>query len=128
MKTFRISFTIESENAQSAADYIHRTYPDIKSFGVFDYEKSPTVAPPKSPTKKLVVNPESKWPLWAKAMKRFAKPEDKGIGDVVARMIGDTNSEAFKMWYLRQFGKICGCAGRQAQWNMQFPLEHETAA
>ena len=68
------------------------------------------------------------WPIWAKAMKQFSKPVDKGIGDVVARMIGDTNSEAFKMWYLRQFGKICGCAGRQAQWNRQYPLEHETAA
>ena len=72
--------------------------------------------------------PESAWPIWAKAMKRFAKPQDKGIGDVVARMIGDENSAAFKAWYFATFGKTCGCAGRQARWNAQYPLRHEISA
>ena len=71
---------------------------------------------------------QSEWPIWAKALRQFAKPEDKGIGDVVARMIGDYNSATFKSWYRATFGKDCGCAGRQAKWNRQYPLEHEAAA
>ncbi len=62
------------------------------------------------------------WPLWAKALKQFSKPEDKGIGDVVARMIGDEKSLAFKTWHLATFGKPCNCNGRQARWNRLYPL------
>ncbi len=64
----------------------------------------------------------SEWPIWAKALKQLAKPEDKGIGDVVARMIGDEKSEAFKSWHLATFGKPCNCNGRQARWNLLYPL------
>ena len=64
----------------------------------------------------------NEWPIWARIMKQFSKPEDKGIGDVVARIIGNENSQAFKSWHLLTFGKTCGCAGRQAKWNKQFPL------
>ncbi len=60
------------------------------------------------------------WPMWAKALAQFAKPEDKGIGDVVARMIGDERSEKFKAWYLVTFGKKCGCNGRQNLWNQKY--------
>ncbi|SRR6266446_2885332 len=72
----------------------------------------------------LVVNAvhESDWPLWAKGLKLLASPEDKGIGDVLARIIGTENSEAFKMWYKKTFGKDCVCNGRQAAWNAQYPL------
>jgi hypothetical protein len=66
--------------------------------------------------------PYIQWPVWAKALNQFSKPEDKGIGDVIARMIGDENSEAFKMWYRGTFGKACGCARRQAKWNLMYPL------
>ncbi len=62
------------------------------------------------------------WPLWAKALKQFAKPEDKGIGDVVARMIGDENSAKFKAWHQAAFGKPCNCNARQALWNALYPL------
>ncbi len=54
-----------------------------------------------------------------------AIPEDKGIGDIVARMIGKENSEAFKMWFKKLFGKDCGCTGRQLQWNRMYPLNKE---
>jgi hypothetical protein len=63
-----------------------------------------------------------KWPKWAKALKHLAQPEDKGIGDVVARMIGAGNSAAFKAWYKLTFGKDCGCTDRQADWNRKYPL------
>lgn len=64
----------------------------------------------------------TRWPLWAKALKRFAKPKDKGLGDVIARTIGDERSEAFKKWYKATFGKSCGCSGRQALLNQTYPL------
>ncbi len=62
------------------------------------------------------------WPLWAKAFKQFATPDDKGIGDVVARMIGDENSAKFKVWHLAIFRRTCRCNGRQNLWNMKYPL------
>ncbi len=62
------------------------------------------------------------WPTWAKALSRRAKPEDKGIGDVVARTIGPETSGAFKAFYEMTFGKPCGCNGRQKLWNQKYPL------
>ncbi len=66
--------------------------------------------------------PSNEWPIWAKALKQFSKPEDKGIGDVVARIIGDEKSEAFKTWHYATFGKPCNCTARQARWNRLYPL------
>ncbi len=66
--------------------------------------------------------PRKDWPLWAKGLGMLSKPEDKGVGDVVARMIGDENSEAFKAWHLATFGKACNCTARRDRWNRQFPL------
>jgi hypothetical protein len=62
------------------------------------------------------------WPIWAKALKQFAAPNDKGIGDIAARMIGDENSAKFKAWHLATFGRPCGCNGRQERWNRMYPL------
>lgn len=64
----------------------------------------------------------NEWPVWAKALKQFSTPEDKGIGDVVARMIGDENSATFKAWHLATFGRPCNCTARRDRWNRQFPL------
>lgn len=66
--------------------------------------------------------PRDQWPIWAKALAQFSKPEDKGIGDVVARMIGDESSAKFKAWYLATLGRPCGCNGRQKLWNQEYPL------
>ncbi len=62
------------------------------------------------------------WPPWAVALRQFANPEDKGIGDVVARMIGAENSAAFKLWFKETFNRDCGCNGRQKLWNQTYPL------
>lgn len=67
--------------------------------------------------------PYDKWPIWAKALAHAAKPQDKGIGDLVARLIGDENSEAFTKWFQSTFNKPCGCKGRQALWNRVYPLK-----
>ncbi len=66
--------------------------------------------------------PRKDWPLWTKALAMIAKPEDKGVGDIVARTIGAENSEAFKKWFKATTGKDCGCTGRQRRWNIEYPL------
>ncbi len=66
--------------------------------------------------------PRDQWPMWAKVMAERAIPEDKGIGDVVARTIGPETSGAFKAFYEMTFGKPCGCTGRQKLWNAKYPL------
>lgn len=66
--------------------------------------------------------PYKDWPMWAKILSKFAKDGDKGIGDVVLRQIGSENSDQFKAWYKKTTGKDCGCTGRQARWNREFPL------
>lgn len=84
-------------------------------------------APAASPiTSKPVVVIESpipfeKWPLWAKALSLLRNGEDEGIGDTARRTIGDANSKTFQTWYRNTFGKSCGCARRQQEWNRKFP-------
>ena len=65
--------------------------------------------------------PPKKWPLWARAMRRLRKPEDLGVGSTVHRLIGLENSLRFKVWYKRHFKRDCGCAGRQARWDAEYP-------
>jgi len=62
------------------------------------------------------------WPTFLKPLLALAKPEDKGVGDIIARTIGPIGGDAFKVWYKRLFGKSCGCQARQDRWNAQFPL------
>lgn len=64
----------------------------------------------------------NEWPVWAKALKAVSKPEDKGLGDVVERIIGHENSDKFKSWYQKTFGKPCNCNGRKAWLNRTYPL------
>lgn len=76
----------------------------------------------KPGSQSIVTRPSLEWPLWAKAFKLAAKPEDKGVGDVVRRLIGEENSDKFKAWFKKTTGKDCGCTGRQARWNQMYPL------
>ncbi len=66
--------------------------------------------------------PRDAWPVWAKGFAWLARSQDKGIGDVVARVIGDENSDKFKAWHRMTFGKPCNCTARQATWNAMYPL------
>ncbi len=79
------------------------------------------VYPPKALNEQRAIA-RDQWPIWAKALAKFSTNEDKGIGDVVARIIGDENSAKFKAWHLATFGRACGCNGRQKRLNMQYPL------
>ena len=74
-----------------------------------------TVNPNRSPEV-----PRSDWPLWARALALIAKPEDKGVGDTIARTIGPFGGENFKAWYQTAFGASCGCVERQDSFNLQY--------
>lgn len=62
------------------------------------------------------------WPWMILPVKLLAVPEDRGIGDIIARTIGPIGGDAFKRWHLTIFGKSCGCKERQEDWNIRFPL------
>ncbi len=66
--------------------------------------------------------PKDQWPMWANALKQLSTPDDRGVGDIAARIIGDENSATFKAWHLLTFGRPCSCAGRQKLWNQKYPL------
>ena len=60
------------------------------------------------------------WPIWAKAVALGKTDSDAGVGDTVERLIGKENSEAFKAFYKKTFGKVCGCNGRKNEWNAKY--------
>ena len=64
--------------------------------------------------------PRQSWPLWAKALALLSKPEDRGLGDVIARTIGPIGGDAFKAWHRKTFGRDCGCEARQEALNLQY--------
>jgi hypothetical protein len=79
-------------------------------------EPNPVFQPPVSP---LLPRP---WPLILQPIKLLSQPEDTGLGDIIARTIGPIGGDAYKKWYLRVFGKSCGCDQRQETWNALYPL------
>jgi hypothetical protein len=64
---------------------------------------------------------KSDWPLWARAIAKFRREADTGLGDTIVHLIGDTRSERFQKWFQRKFGKSCGCTERQRWLNLRFP-------
>lgn len=62
------------------------------------------------------------WPLMLRPLKLLAQPGDKGLGDIVERVVGPVGGEAYKKWYLQMFGKPCGCTKRKDNLNQFFPL------
>ena len=62
------------------------------------------------------------WPLLLQPFKLLAKEGDRGLGDIVHRVIGESTSEKYKQWHLKIFGKPCGCSERQNTLNIEFPL------
>ncbi len=117
-KMIRITKTylVDTDDISEAHQLATVVHPKVKIFSIGEIKRtSPNSILPKSIA-------YSEWPMWAKALSMIAKPEDKGIGDVVARTIGAENSEAFKKWFKATTGKDCGCTGRQRRWNIEYPL------
>ena len=70
--------------------------------------------------KKIIPIPRAEWPLPIKALALLARSSDKGIGDVIARLIGPVGGDAYKAWFQSKFGKPCGCSERQSDLNAKY--------
>lgn len=64
----------------------------------------------------------TEWPLFLRPVKLLARDGDKGLGDIIARTIGPIGGDKYKAWYLRTFGRPCGCEIRQEDLNARYPL------
>lgn len=62
------------------------------------------------------------WPLLLRPLKARAQPGDRGLGDIVARVVGPVGGNTFKAWHNRVLKRACGCEARQEALNAQFPL------
>ena len=76
-------------------------------------------AAPASTVKAL---PFDEWPLALQLLAKLAKPTDKGLGDVIERIIGPIGGNAFKTWFKRATGRDCGCGHRKQILNELYPL------
>lgn len=74
----------------------------------------------RPPIPRIQPSPVNEWPFWTKAVRKFRKDSDAGIGDTIVHLIGDERSERFKKWFIRKFGRSCGCADRQRWLNSRF--------
>lgn len=63
-----------------------------------------------------------KWPFVLEPMKLLAKDGDKGLGDIVERVVGKVGGEEYKRWYFKVFGRHCGCSERRDSLNEDYPL------
>ncbi len=72
-------------------------------------------------------SPESEWPWSVRAIAKLRSPEDKGVGDTIARNLSHFGADAFKTIYKNIFSGDCGCGDRQAKLNEAFPYKKEEA-
>ena len=61
-------------------------------------------------------------PFWLTAIRRLAKPTDRGVGDTVQRIASWLGGELFKR-FSAKLGIPCGCTQRQAEWNARWPYD-----
>lgn len=87
------------------------TCPNCKATVVTDGSEPPRLTSPQEP----------KIPTWVAVLQARRAPEDKGVGDTFARLLGSFG-EAFKAT-TRLLGVPCCCAERQAEWNERWPYE-----
>jgi len=60
--------------------------------------------------------------MGVKAISAMRIEEDAGVGDTVARLIGDELSEAYAKWFERVTGsRECGCSSRREWLNQRYP-------
>jgi hypothetical protein len=69
-----------------------------------------------------LTKPPQPWPRWALAMADHRTPEDTGLGDTVARIIGPIGGDLFQVWFHKVTGRNCRCKQRQAWLNRKYPF------
>lgn len=77
----------------------------------------------KIPPNSVKPVPIDDWPTGMRILLKLSTPEDKGMGDVIARVVGRIGGNHFKVWYKSVFGKDCGCDLRQEFYNIRYPLK-----
>jgi hypothetical protein len=92
----------------------------VKLDPIFPAKQTSRVSPPGSSATLAI--PFERWPAHYKALAKFAKPGDIGIGNVVERVIGPLGGTLFKIWYKQITGKSCGCGARKQMLNERYPL------
>lgn len=66
--------------------------------------------------------PQSKpWPIRLRPLKFFARPADRGLGDIIHRLLGPMG-RVYPRLFKRIVGRECGCRSRRARWNRRWPL------
>lgn len=66
---------------------------------------------------------DKNWPWYLLPTKLLAIDTDKGLGDIVERVIGPIGGNAFTWWHIKTFGKPCSkCGQRKEDWNRDYPL------
>ena len=107
------------EIEQSAWEAINKSFPNGAPRPL-----TVAAAPKAIPAKKIPIRwPKNAFGFAARAIKLMRTPEDAGVGDTIARVIGPVGGDAYKAWFLETFGKSCGCTERQEQLNETFPYE-----
>jgi hypothetical protein len=95
----------------------HAHHPGIDDLSV---SRSTNPAFPPISTQRQFVFRESKpWPLIIQGIARQRKPEDKGVGDTVHRILHRLGAGAFE-WVMRKAGVNCGCSDRRVWLNSHY--------
>ena len=110
------------EIEQTAWESLNKEFPN----GAPKPETANPATKPKPKQRKEIVWPSNVFGLVARTIKLMRTPEDSGVGDTIARVIGPIGGDAYKQWFLETFGKACGCTERQDQLNERFPYEKTT--
>lgn len=64
--------------------------------------------------------PRDKWPIGVKLIAEARKPEDKGVGDTVHRLI--PKADELIAW-MKRLGIDCRCPDRRVSLNQRFPYQ-----
>jgi hypothetical protein len=68
------------------------------------------------------------WPPAFQLLAKAAKPEDKGLGDIIDRVVGPVGGVKFKLWFKHITRRDCGCSARKQKLNELYPLRPPPAA
>lgn len=75
----------------------------------------------RSPVAPIVPVPYAAWPAWANTTAAKRQPGETGVGDTKKRLYG-VSGEIYKA-AMKLLGMPCGCAERQAEFNITFPYD-----
>lgn len=72
--------------------------------------------------------PVAEWPLSARIIAKLRGPEDKGLGDTLARNLSYIGADSMASAYEWLTGHDCGCGDRQGKLNRMFSYPEQIKA